>query len=508
MSTTPIITAQRGEPGVDGADGLDSTVPGPEGPQGPAGEGITLIGNRTVAEMNLDDGTTNAPGDSWSMLDSGTITTGTVPIDVVIGDLVAWSESGEWVNQGQSQGPQGEQGDQGAPGDDGQDGAQGVQGDDGVDGTPGEDGLPGPLVVSADAGNTTIISGIDGFIYTPVTPVALLGDIGDVDVALAGDGQRLAFDELNQVWVPRTSTSSLGIVALNYKWDTDLNPVQAAGRVSSNHLDATLVTQLFIASRGDGGGGVDYSVFFDSLEEGDWINLADRTDATQKNSYDVIGPAVLTADTWAIPVVFYESSGYVPADGSQMAVFMRFGQGTGDVVPEAPADGTPYSRQDNSWVPASTGGGGATEFDITQVAHTHALMDILRYDGAAWVKAMANDPATMAVAVVVAVTDVDNFTAAISGRYSAPAHGLDLASFNYLSETVPGGTQPTAPVNEQPIIFAEDNDWFIILPYRPSVGSGAGGPVLGVGVDTIEVLTQAEYDLLAPPLGTTLYFIT
>ena len=116
----------EGVAGVAGADGAD----GPAGPQGPSGEGITLIGDRTVADMNLDDGTTNAPGDSWVMLDSGTITSGTVPTDVLAGDMVAWTADLHWLNQGQVVGP------------------QGPPGDDGLDGT----------AATADAGLTTTLA--------------------------------------------------------------------------------------------------------------------------------------------------------------------------------------------------------------------------------------------------------------------------------------------------------------------------------------------------------------
>jgi hypothetical protein len=226
-------------------------------------------------------------------------------------------------------------------------------------------------------------------------------------------------------------------------------------------------------------------------------------------------------------------------------------------VSEDPDNSAVLGSDSLIFVPAAAGGG-ATEFEVAQVAHGFVLLDIVRYNGTAWVKALADDGATLGVAVVVAVAGVDAFTAAISGRYTAPAHGLTVASFYYLSDTVAGGNVDVAPAIEQPILFAEDADWFIVMPYRPSLG-GEGEPgipeapidatpyvrqdaawlsmppsgieeapadatpyvrqdtawlpmppsgLTGIGADAIHALTQAEYDLLAPPLATTLYFIT
>jgi len=143
-------------------------------------------------------------------------------------------------------------------------------------------------------------------------------------------------------------------------------------------------------------------------------------------------------------------------------------------IEEAPEDGTPYSRQDADWVPSPNGGGGeggATEFSLTQTGHSFSVLDVIRYNGSEWVKAQANDVDTLGVAVVVEVSG-DNFKAAVSGRYDSTAHGMTSATYYFLDSSVAGGVTEEPPSIEQPIIYAEDADWFIILPYRPSVNQG------------------------------------
>jgi len=102
-------TGPRGPAGPQGEIGPQ----GPTGPKGDTGSGITLIGENTVADQNLIDVLTIDVGDSWVMLDDGTITTGSQPVEVIAGDMIGWSEEGYWVNFGQAVGPPGPPGDNG-----------------------------------------------------------------------------------------------------------------------------------------------------------------------------------------------------------------------------------------------------------------------------------------------------------------------------------------------------------------------------------------------------------
>ena len=77
-------------------------------------------------------------------------------------DIYIYSASGEWVNNGQLQGPQGPQGEKGDKGEKGDTGEQGPQGEQGVKGEKGDDGA------SICAAGTYTGTGMEGTI-TPVT---------------------------------------------------------------------------------------------------------------------------------------------------------------------------------------------------------------------------------------------------------------------------------------------------------------------------------------------------
>jgi len=169
MSESPILPLTEGPEGPPGADGAD----GPVGPPGPAGEGIQLQGDRTVAEMNADDGSTNAPGDAWIMLDAGTITSGLIPLDVLVDDLVGWGAEGSWVNFGQVEGPAGPAGPAGP---------DGPAGADGADGTPG-------AAATADVGTTTTLApGVPATVTNSGTTAAAVFDFGIPEGVAGADG--------------------------------------------------------------------------------------------------------------------------------------------------------------------------------------------------------------------------------------------------------------------------------------------------------------------------------
>ncbi len=188
----------QGEAGVDGISGEDgasayeiaveagfagteaewlASLVGPEGPEGPQGEmgsqgvGIRFVGVvETLAELPA----TAEQGDLYIVQE----------LDPDHG-YVYDEALGDWVDAGPVQGPQGVQGSQGLQGDPGEAGVDGksayelaVDGGfvgteaewiaslQGADGEMGTVGPEGPTVVSADAGNASVL-GTDGFIYTP-----------------------------------------------------------------------------------------------------------------------------------------------------------------------------------------------------------------------------------------------------------------------------------------------------------------------------------------------------
>ena len=171
------VKGDKGDKGDTGDTG-PAGPQGPQGDQGDAGTGITFKGDRTVAEMNADPGPWNT-GDAWQITDSGTITVGNTPVDVVAGDLIAYAESGDFINLGQARGPQGPIGPEGPEGPQGPQGIQGIQGpigpagQQGVQGPEGPIGPQGPQGIQGEKGE----QGTGAFIGM-VTPY--FGDLGDL----------------------------------------------------------------------------------------------------------------------------------------------------------------------------------------------------------------------------------------------------------------------------------------------------------------------------------------
>ncbi|RLC28612.1 MAG: hypothetical protein DRH37_09205, partial [Deltaproteobacteria bacterium] len=82
---------------------------GPDGPQGIPGMGIYPQGTATVAELNALVSDPGA-GDLWVMLDAGTVTYGSQPVDVLADDWLGWGADGYFVNLGAIEGPAGADG--------------------------------------------------------------------------------------------------------------------------------------------------------------------------------------------------------------------------------------------------------------------------------------------------------------------------------------------------------------------------------------------------------------
>lgn len=88
-----IPTGPQGPQGIQGEQGV-------QGPRGEPGLGFTYKGEATVAQINALVPADIEAGDSYSMLDDGTITIGTAPVDVVQGDYIVWGEDGKFTNFG------------------------------------------------------------------------------------------------------------------------------------------------------------------------------------------------------------------------------------------------------------------------------------------------------------------------------------------------------------------------------------------------------------------------
>ena len=131
------IQGIQGEQGVPGPQGIQG-IPGEQGPKGDKGDkgepgkdgtGVTILGSYSSESELLEEHPQGNNGDSY----------------LVNGDLYVWnSQSNQWKNVGNIQGPIGEKGEQGPQGIQGVPGEQGPQGPIGPQGPKGEQGIGVP----------------------------------------------------------------------------------------------------------------------------------------------------------------------------------------------------------------------------------------------------------------------------------------------------------------------------------------------------------------------------
>ena len=132
------------------------------------------------------------------------------------------------------------------------------------------------------------------------------------------------------------------------------------------------------------------------------------------------------------------------------------------------ADKKLYVRDDSNNIVEIGGGGGGSTSDITQSSHGFAVKDAIRHNGSSWVKAQANATSTLALGIVTAVADSNNFTIAQSGRFELSSHGLTVGQWYYLSSAAAGGLVTTEPAISQPIVYVESASFIYVYQYRPT----------------------------------------
>ena len=157
---------------------------------------------------------------------------------------------------------------------------------------------------------------------TPLTDHTL-DEHTDVSAASPYEGQRLAWDEAGQLWVPRTSNSALGLMKLHYRFELPPTTNPASGHVSRDSTDPTLATLIYINELDRDG--VDSSQFWNEIKAGDWFNIYRSNDPSRHESYDVIGPAVDNGGSWAVPVAYYLAAGATLTNNSDVQVIWRIG---------------------------------------------------------------------------------------------------------------------------------------------------------------------------------------
>lgn len=297
--------------------------------------------------------------------------------------------------------------------------------------------------------------------------VEFLDDLTDVTAPAPGDDYRLAWDAVAGAWVPKKSSSGLGLIEMAYRFETSIDTTPAAGNFQFDNADPTLTTTLYFHKLDQNND--DLGLYFRNMIAGDYLNVHDRDNVDEYVAYDVDGDPVLTGDVYAVPVVFFEQIGANPTNNEVMRIFWR--REAGDAIDEAPIDGQQYGRQDAGWsVIAPPSGGGATEWEVSQSNHGFTPGMPLTHNGTAYAQAQADVNTTLALGIVVSVSDLDTFKIASSGYYNWVGHGFPLNEYLFLDDAVQGGYTPTPPAIEQVMFYAQDANNIIIYPYRPSEG--------------------------------------
>jgi len=149
------------------------------------------------------------------------------------------------------------------------------------------------------------------------------------------------------------------------------------------------------------------------------------------------------------------------------------------------ADKKLYVRDNaNNIIEIGGGGAGGSTTEVTQNTHGLQVKDAIRHNGSTWVKAQANDGATLALGVVVVRGDANTFTVAQSGRFEITSHGLSVGQWYYLDATTAGALTASEPSISQPLVYVESSSHMFVYPYRPTQIMTSTVP-LGIFVDEL-----------------------
>jgi|TARA_B100001094_G_scaffold276837_1_gene285277 hypothetical protein len=163
------------------------------------------------------------------------------------------------------------------------------------------------------------------------------------------------------------------------------------------------------------------------------------------------------------------------------------------------ADAKLYIRDNSNNIVAIAGGGGTASgatTEVTQSSHGLAIKDCIRHNGTAWVKAQADDGATLALGVVTEVANSNTFTVAQSGRFELSSHGLTVGQWYYLSAATAGLLTTTEPTISQPLVYVEGSNHLFVYPYRPTnlLVNGSASIVPGDGTVTLAKMAVNSID--------------
>jgi len=126
--------------------------------------------------------------------------------------------------------------------------------------------------------------------------------------------------------------------------------------------------------------------------------------------------------------------------------------------------------------------GGASAADavveaaIVQTAHGLTLLDVVRFDGTSWVKALADVAGSQtAQGIVSKVIDVNTLDVTTFGTIVATAHGLTAANYYWLDQTTAGVSTITTPASgtSQSLFYVRDANTIFVSVEQPTVVGAA-----------------------------------
>ena len=119
-------------------------------------------------------------------------------------------------------------------------------------------------------------------------------------------------------------------------------------------------------------------------------------------------------------------------------------------------------------------GGGGTQIKKNQASHGFNLYEPIYHNGSTWELAQADDAATLAEYIVIAVEDANSFVATKFGEVEAIGHGFITGEHYFLSSTVAGGAEISESTTwSSPLFYVEDANTLQIEVYRPSVSTSS-----------------------------------